>query len=47
MLKLAESLKGLNSAAAQALRSSDESVQHRVRELLDESRRGVYAILAE
>ena len=47
VLKLAESLKGLNSAATQALRSSDESVQHRVRELLDESRRGVYAILAE
>jgi DNA-binding PadR family transcriptional regulator len=46
-LQLAESLKGVNAAVSQVLRSRDEAAQKRVRELVDETRRGIYAILAE
>lgn len=46
-VQLGHSLKQLAEAASQALRVGDESQQARIRELLDESRRGIYSILAE
>jgi DNA-binding PadR family transcriptional regulator len=44
---LGQSLRQLAEAASQALRVGDESQQARIRELLDETRRGIYSILAE
>ena len=46
-INLGQSLKQLAEAASQALRVGDESQQARIRELLDETRRGIYAVLAE
>jgi len=46
-VQLARSLQQLNAAVAQVLRSGEEGQQARVRELLDEARRGAYAVLSE
>lgn len=46
-VQLGQSLKQLAEAASQALRVGDESQQARIRELLDETRRGIYSVLAE
>jgi DNA-binding PadR family transcriptional regulator len=46
-VQLGQSLRQLAEAASQALRVGDESQQARIRELLDETRRGIYSILAE
>jgi DNA-binding PadR family transcriptional regulator len=46
-VRLGHSLKQLAEAAGQAFRAADEGQQTRIRELLDETRRGIYAILAE
>ena len=47
MVQLGQSLKQLAEAASQALRVGNEGQQARIRELLDETRRGIYGILAE
>ncbi len=44
---LGDSLRKLHHAAGQVLHAADEGQQKRVRELLDETRRKIYAILAE
>jgi DNA-binding PadR family transcriptional regulator len=44
---LGDSLRKLNHAIGQVFHAADEGQQKRVRELLDESRRKIYAILAE
>lgn len=46
-IHLAASLKKLNHSIAQVFHAADQGQQKRVRELLDETRRKVYAILAE
>jgi DNA-binding PadR family transcriptional regulator len=46
-IHLGDSLRKLNHAIGQVFHAADESQQKRVRELLDESRRKIYAILAE
>ena len=46
-VQLGHSLKQLAESASQALRVGSESQQARIRELLDETRRGIYGILAE
>ena len=46
-VQLGNSLKQLAEATSQAFRAADEGQRARIRELLDETRRGVYAILAE
>ncbi|MCB0874610.1 MAG: helix-turn-helix transcriptional regulator [Solirubrobacterales bacterium] len=46
-VQLGRSLKQLAAAASQAFQAADESQRVRIRELLDETRRGIYAILAE
>jgi DNA-binding PadR family transcriptional regulator len=46
-IHLAGSLKKLNHSIAQVFHAADQEQQKRVRELLDETRRKVYAILAE
>ncbi len=46
-IQLANSMKKLHHAIRQAFTAADQSQQKRVRELLDETRRKIYAILAE
>ncbi len=46
-LRLRDSLRKLHPAIGQVLHAADENQQRQVRELLDETRRKVYAILAE
>jgi len=46
-MQLASSMKKLHHAIRQAFLAGDAGQQKRVRELLDESRRKIYAILAE
>ena len=46
-VQLGQSLRQLAEAASQALRVGSEGQQARIRELLDETRRGIYAVLAE
>ncbi len=46
-INLADSMKKLHHSIAQVFRAADEGQQKRVRELLDETRRKIYAILAE
>lgn len=46
-VQLGYALKQLAEAASQALRAADQDQQARVRGLLDETRRGIYSILAE
>lgn len=46
-IHLAESMKKLHHAIAQVFKAGDVGQQKRVRELLDETRRKIYAILAE
>jgi DNA-binding PadR family transcriptional regulator len=47
VVRLKRSLGQLNHAIAQVFHAADESERKRVRELLDETRRKVYGILAE
>ena len=44
---LRESVHKLHHSIGQVFHAADEGQQRRVRELLDETRRGIYAILAE
>ncbi|HVO53687.1 MAG TPA: PadR family transcriptional regulator [Solirubrobacterales bacterium] len=46
-LQLAASMKKLHHAIRQSFMAADEGQQKRVRDLLDETRRKIYAILAE
>jgi DNA-binding PadR family transcriptional regulator len=46
-IKLGDSLRKLNHAIGQVFHAADQGQQKRVRELLDETRRKIYAILAE
>ena len=46
-MQLRDSLGKLVQAARQVFAAGDEGQQKRVREQLDETRRGIYAILAE
>ena len=46
-IHLGDSLRKLNHAIGQVFHAADEDQRKRVRELLDESRRKIYAILAE
>jgi len=46
-MRLADSMKKLHHAIRQAFTAADQGQQKRVRELLDETRRKIYAILAE
>lgn len=46
-VQLADSMKKLHHAIRQSFAAADEPQQQRVRELLDETRRKIYAILAE
>ncbi|HZO05016.1 MAG TPA: PadR family transcriptional regulator [Solirubrobacterales bacterium] len=46
-INLKDSMGKLNHAIAQSFHAADEGQQQRVRELLDETRRKIYAILAE
>jgi DNA-binding PadR family transcriptional regulator len=46
-IHLGASLKKLNHSVAQVFHAADQGQQKRVRELLDETRRKIYAILAE
>ncbi len=46
-IQLAGSMKKLHHAIRQAFTAADQGQQKRVRELLDETRRKIYAILAE
>jgi DNA-binding PadR family transcriptional regulator len=46
-IHLGDSLRKLNHAIAQVFHAADQGQQKRVRELLDETRRKIYAILAE
>ena len=46
-LSLRDSVRKLHHAIGQVVHAADEDQQKRVRELLDESRRKIYAILAE
>jgi DNA-binding PadR family transcriptional regulator len=45
--QLRESVRKLHHSIGQVFHAADEGQQRRVRELLDETRRGIYAILAE
>ena len=47
LVQLGMSVQQLRAAVTQALNAADEPQRARVRELLDETRRGIYAILAE
>ena len=47
LVNLAKSLHQLRAAVGQALHAGDEGQRARVRELLDETRRGIYTILGE
>ena len=46
-INLGDSLRKLNHAIGQVFHAADQGQQKRVRELLDETRRKIYAILAE
>lgn len=46
-IQLRDSVHKLHHAIGQVFHAADESQQKRVRELLDETRRGIYGILAE
>jgi DNA-binding PadR family transcriptional regulator len=46
-IHLGASLKKLNHSVAQVFHAADQGQQKRARELLDETRRKIYAILAE
>jgi len=46
-MQLADSMKKLHHAIRQAFTAADQEQQKRVRELLDETRRKIYGILAE
>ncbi len=46
-MRLADSMKKLHHAIRQAFHAADHDQQKRVRELLDETRRKIYAILGE
>ena len=46
-VQLGLSAQQLRAAVAQGFNAADESQRQRIRELLDETRRGIYAILAE
>ena len=45
--RLRDSVRKLHHSIAQVFHAADEDQQRRVRELLDETRRRIYAILAE
>jgi DNA-binding PadR family transcriptional regulator len=47
LVQLGQSIQQLRAAVGQALNAADESERARIRDLLDETRRGIYAILAE
>jgi DNA-binding PadR family transcriptional regulator len=47
LVQLGTSVQQLRAAVAQALNAADEAQRGRIRELLDETRRGIYSILAE
>lgn len=47
VVQLGHSAHQLRAAVAQAFHAGDESQRARIRELLDETRRGIYGILAE
>ena len=47
LVQLGDSLRKLNHSVRQVFHAADESQRRRARELLDETRRKVYAILAE
>jgi DNA-binding PadR family transcriptional regulator len=47
MVQLGHSLRQLNSAVASAMRAADEEQQAKITELLDQTRRGIYAVLSE
>jgi DNA-binding PadR family transcriptional regulator len=47
MIRLGESVRKLHHAVRQVFHAADESQQREVRELLDETRRRIYAILSE
>ncbi len=46
-IRLRDSVRKLHHAIGQVLHAADEAQQQRVRELLDETRRRIYSILAE
>ncbi len=46
-VQLGDSFKQLAAAISQAFRAADEGQRARIRELLDDTRRGIYGILAE
>jgi DNA-binding PadR family transcriptional regulator len=46
-IELRESVHKLHHAIGQVFHAADEQQQKRIRELLDESRRGIYAVLSE
>lgn len=46
-VELGRSVHQLRAAVAQAFQAADEDQRARIRELLDETRRGIYAILSE
>jgi DNA-binding PadR family transcriptional regulator len=46
-IQLGDSLRKLNHSVAQVFRAADQPQQKEVRELLDETRRKIYAVLAE
>ncbi len=47
LVQLGHSVRQLRSAVGQALQAADEDQRSRIRELLDETRRGIYTILSE
>jgi DNA-binding PadR family transcriptional regulator len=47
MVQLGHSVHQLRSAIAQAFNAGDEEQRKRIRELIDETRRGIYSILSE
>ncbi len=47
LVRLGHSVQQLRATLGGALNAADESQRARIRELLDETRRGIYAILAE
>jgi DNA-binding PadR family transcriptional regulator len=47
MVQLGHSLRQLNAAVASAMRAADEDQQGKIAELLDQTRRGIYAVLSE
>jgi DNA-binding PadR family transcriptional regulator len=47
LVKLGHSLRQLNEAVASSMKAAGDEQQGKVRDLLDETRRGIYAILSE